>query len=456
VATDTIAAISTPMGGEGGVGVIKISGPSAKEILSKIFMPSSTGEIATHTVRHGWIYDNNKPIDEILAIFMAAPSTFTGEDVVELDCHSGAENLKYVLELSIRAGARLAQRGEFTKRAFLNGKMDLTQAESVIDMVKARTKEGSVLAASQLKGALSSRIRQIKTKLMDILSRLEASIDFPDEIDEQDPQTLLMDLDSTNIELSTLVSTADSGRIYLDGLTVAIVGRPNVGKSSILNVLLRHEKAIVHHEPGTTRDVIEGALNIHGVPFRILDTAGIRRARSGVESIGIGLSKKAMVDADIILLVIDSSDSLNSDDKELIGHIKDKMAVIALNKADLMHKVEIADIALYVGQERLITQVSALKQEGIKELEDALFFLAVSNKGVAQNSDVMINLRQKQCLTKANDALVRAVNSAKNAAQTDLITIDLKASISAISEATGEIVSQEVIDSIFERFCVGK
>jgi tRNA modification GTPase len=456
VSNDTIAAISTPMGGEGGVGVIRISGPFAKKVLDQIFKPSGAGEITSHTVRHGWIYDNNKPIDEVLAIFMASPRTYTGEDTVELDCHSGSENLKYILELSIKAGARIAQKGEFTKRAFLNGKMDLTQAESVIDLIKAKTKEGSLLAASQLKGALSSQIRLIKARLLDVLTRIEASIDFPDEIEEQTPQTTANELNNIENALNDLLKRADSGRILLDGLTIAIIGRPNVGKSSILNVLLRSERAIVHHEPGTTRDLIEGALNINGIPFRVIDTAGIRNSQDGVEAIGVGLAKKAMIGADIVLLVIDASIPLNNDDNELIDLIKDKMAVIALNKADLKQKVLARDIVSYTGKERLITHISALKQEGIKELEDALFSLAISNKGVAQNSDVMINLRQKQCLIRASDALSRAVNAAEQGAQADLITIDIKSAISAISEATGESVSQEVINAIFERFCVGK
>ena len=303
--TDTIAAIATPLGGEGGIGVIRISGPSSLSIIKTIFKPSSQEEIGSHQVRHGWIVDKPISVDQVVISYMASPRSYTGEDVVEISCHGGGAVLNNVLELAIRSGARLAERGEFTKRAFLNGKIDLAQAESVIDLIKAKTKEGSLFAASQLKGSLSSRIKDARNTLMRLLSEIEASIDFPDEMPEIDHDNVKKAIASASDAVNRLIETSDLGKVYRQGISIAIAGKPNVGKSSLLNALVREERAIVTDEPGTTRDVIEEALNINGIPARVLDTAGVRQAQSKTEQIGIDRALKTIGLADIVLLVLD-------------------------------------------------------------------------------------------------------------------------------------------------------
>ena len=454
---DTIAAIATPIGSESGVGIIRISGPGALKVIKPLFKPSKEGQFSSHIVRHGWIMDGPKEIDQVLVTYMAAPRTYTGEDVVEISCHGGGLILKNVLELAIKVGARLAHRGEFTKRALLNGKIDLTQAEAVIDLIKARTKQGSLASAAQLKGALSFQILTLRGALLGLLAEIEASIDFPDEIDEIDLKKAQNGISTSLVTIEALISTADLGRLYREGITVVIAGRPNVGKSSLLNALIREDRAIVAEEPGTTRDAIEETLNLRGIPVVLIDTAGIRQSSHKVEMIGIDRAVRALEKADLVLLVMDRSEGITPEDLDLITKTERSIRLIVLNKADKPNKLRIGDLEPIINKGPLrAVEISALNGEGISELEEAIFDTVVSNKVVAQNMDVMVNLRHQEALVRAKELLQRAQDSLEKHMQSDFVSIDIKGAVAALGEVTGENVSDEIIDRIFEEFCVGK
>ena len=383
--TDTIAAIATPLGGESGIGIIRISGPDSLRIIRAIFKPTSKEALKSHRLHHGWIVDNSKEIDQVVVSYMANPRSYTGEDVIEISCHGGGVVLKSVLELAIKAGARLAGRGEFTKRAFLNGKLDLAQAEAVIELIRAKTKEGSLLAASQLKGSLSSRIKEARDSLMLLLAEIEASIDIPDEIPDIDPKKAKRTLETALNTVNKLIDTAHMGKVYREGISIAIVEKPNVGKSSLLNALVREDRAIVTDEPGTTRDIIEETVNIKGIPARVLDTAGIRHSESKTERLGIDRAIKAIEKAEIVLLLIDISQPLTSEDIELMARTTDSRRIIVLNKSDLAHKLTYKDLTSKAGSVQAV-EVSALKGDGVGELEKAIFDSVMSNKLVAENT----------------------------------------------------------------------
>ena len=452
---DTIAAIATPLGGEGGIGVVRISGPDSLKIIKAIFKPSSKEVFVSHRLYHGWVVDNSREIDQVVVSYMAGPRSYTGEDVIEISCHGGGTVLKNVLELAIKAGARIAQRGEFTKRAFLNGKIDLAQAEAVIDLIRAKTREGSLLAASQLKGSLSSRIREAREGLIGLLAEIEASIDFPDEIPDIDIKKAGMTLTSAARSIDKLIDSAHLGKIYREGISIAIIGKPNVGKSSLLNALVREERAIVTDEPGTTRDIIEETLNIRGIPAKVLDTAGIRHSESKTERLGIDRAINAIEGADLVLLLLDISQELTGEDIDLMARTTDSRRIIVLNKADLAHKLKRKDVTSKIGNAQAV-EVSALKGDGVGELESVIFDTIVSDKVVAENTEVMVNLRQKEALVRAKESLQRCLESLEKRMQADFVSIDLKGAIAALGEVTGEVVSEEIIDRIFEEFCVGK
>jgi tRNA modification GTPase len=452
---DTIAAIATPIGGVGGIGVIRISGPNSAGIAKKAIKFSKKGSFLSHTVRHGWVVGNKRHIDEVLVTFMAGPNSYTGENVVEVSCHGGTSSIRHVLEIILSCGARLAEKGEFTKRAFLNGKIDLTKAEAVIDLIKAKTRKASILAASHLKGSLAGKISSIRDELMALLARIEASIDFPDEIGDVDRRDMAKIIRFALKAVEKLLITSDMGKLIRDGLYIAIVGRPNVGKSSLLNAMVRDERAIVHETPGTTRDTVEESLSIKGVPARIIDTAGIRSARNAVEKAGIMRSKKAIEASDIVLIVIDSSLPLTKEDIKILCSTREHRKIIVLNKSDKCQRTSSKDVLVHAGNAKTL-MVSALRGTGIEQLENAIYKLVNINKVVAENMDVMINLRHKQCLMRAKDFLSNAVCSVIKRAEADCISIDVKGAIASLGEVTGDEVSDEVIASIFDRFCVGK
>ncbi len=452
---DTIVAIATPLGGEAGIGVVRISGPDSLGIIKSIFMPSSKGDFKSHQIRHGWVVDNSRMVDQVVVSYMASPRSYTGEDVIEISCHGGGTVLKNVLGLAVKAGASIANRGEFTKRAFLNGKLDLAQAEAVIDLIKAKTREGSLLAASQLKGSLSSMIKEARNGLLSLLAEIEASIDFPDEMPDVNCDKAKKLIESTAITIEKLIDTAALGKIYREGISIAIAGKPNVGKSSLLNALAREERAIVTEEPGTTRDVIEETLNIMGVPARVLDTAGIRHTESKTEKIGINRALKAIEGADIVLLLLDISQALSVEDLDLMDKTKGIRRIIVLNKRDLPNVLNIQDVLKKTGNEQAV-EVSALDGNGVRELEKVIFDTIISNNVVAENAEVMVNLRQKESLLKAKDCLQKCLESVETRMQGDFVSIDLKGAIAALGEVTGEVVTDELIERIFESFCVGK
>ncbi len=456
MSSDTIAAISTPLGGEGSIAVIRISGPRALDITSRIFNPTTDGDFLANTLRHGWIMDRAKRVDEVMVAFMAGPKSYTGEDVVEISCHGGPAVVKNILQLVICGGARLAERGEFTKRAFLSGKIDLTQAEAVIDLIRARTKEASILHASHLSGSLSSRLMAVREELKAFLAQMEASIDFPDEISEIGRKQARSVIINAMKSISGMISTADMGRIFREGVAIAIAGRPNVGKSSLMNALLRHERAIVHEDPGTTRDTIEETINIRGIAARIVDMAGIRDTKYKVESQGVEKAFKALADADLAVVVIDASEKLTQEDKSVIERTEDMKRIFVLNKIDKKQVSKMEHLKAMTGKDSAVVEVSALKNTGIDVLEGAIFKEVSGDKSVARNIDVMINLRQKQCLSRANECLAKALGSVKEGMETDCVAIDLRGALAAMGEVTGEAVGAEVIDAVFERFCVGK
>jgi len=453
---ETIAAIATPIGA-GGLGVVRISGPLSKQVLKTIFKPiSSNGSIEPRKATIGWIVDNHgDKYDKAMATYMQAPNSYTGEDIIEISCHGSPKLLREVLDLTIEAGARLAERGEFTKRALLNGKMDLAQAEAIADLIGARTRESLRSAARQMEGGLSREISELKSKTMELLSEIEASIDFPDEISDVPRGKQGSAINGLIKGTEKLLSTAEQGRLYREGLKVAIAGKANVGKSSLLNAMLREERAIVTDAPGTTRDTIEEGVNIGGIPVNLIDTAGMRKTKNMAEKLGVERTGKAIDNADIIIIVVDSSEKLAREDKAIISRTKDRTRIVALNKSDLKERTGPADIKKAFGDTIKTIRTSAKYNKGIKELERSIYNTAV--KGCAgANMSVTINSRHKECLIRAKEALIRSLESVKNSMSADFVSIDLKAAASSLGEITGEEVSEEVIRSIFERFCVGK
>ena len=455
----TICAISTPIG-EGGIGIVRISGRDAISIADKIFFSKKNkklSSLASHTIHYGEIRDNNSErVDEALVSIMKAPNTYTKEDVIEINCHGGALSLKRVMELVIKNGARLAEPGEFTKRAFLNGRIDLAQAEAVIDIINSKTDDSLRLAVGQLSGILSKRVNAIREELISIIASVEASIDFVDE----DIEFISRDVMEKRIkgavdEIEALITTADEGRIYKEGIATAIIGRPNVGKSSLLNALLKEERAIVTPVPGTTRDVIEEWVNIKGMPLRILDTAGIRHTEDIVEMEGVKRSREAIKMADIILLLIDGSVKLNEEDKRLMEEIRDKRLIVLLNKSDLPSLVKKNDIEKALPAKEMVS-ISALTGEGVDSLKAVIHKLLFKGGITAGERPIITNLRHKTALEKTKSSLENLQNSIKGNMSEEFLAVDLRAALNALGEITGETAIEDILNRIFEEFCVGK
>jgi len=442
---DTIAAISTPIG-EGGIGIVRLSGPEALAITSKLF----TEKLADHRVVHGHVIDPNTKeiVDEVLTCYMAAPHTYTAEGVVEINCHGGPMPLQAILGLVLKHGARLANPGEFTLRAFLNGRIDLAQAESVLDIIRAKTSASLRVAMNGLEGNLSRSIKTVRTELMNTLAYLTARIDFPeDEIEEQDIVPILKD---TRDKLQKIASNADQGIIYRQGVKTAIVGRRNVGKSSLLNRLLKQNRAIVSPVPGTTRDTLEEVVNIRGVPFVLVDTAGLSAHHGLVESLGVERSREAITKADFVLLVIDSSAPLRSTDRDIINILSDKSVLIAANKSDLRKRVNLDNIP------NEIVYISALTGEGIDQLEGKMVEYILGGKASSCDTLLVSNPRHKACLEQAITHLNQALAAISSQMPDDFVTIDLASALNTLGEITGETVNDELLEIIFSNFCIGK
>ncbi len=437
---DTIAAIATPIGA-GGVGVIRISGEKAFEIIEKIF---TSPKFEPRKFNHGWIVDNGVKIDEVIVLPFFAPNSYTGENVVEIQCHGGVNVVKNILELVLKNGARLAERGEFTKRAFLNKKMDLSQAESVADIIHSKTSNFAKVSMKNLSGVLKGRINEIRNDIFEVLSRITAGIDFPDDVKEPEYEYLETSFESIISKIDKVLLGAKTSNIFRQGANVAIIGKPNVGKSSLFNALLNLDRAIVTDIAGTTRDVLRETLDL-GIPVTLIDTAGIREDEdvSKVERIGIEYSKQSLDEADLILFVYDASKGLDNEDKEVLDLIKDKNYILIANKSDLAEN----------GNSEAL-QISALNGTGVNELKELL------KKRVCdiepESLDFVTNSRQQLCLTKARDALEQAHLAAKLNELQDLISIDVKSAILALDELTGELITDDVLDNIFSHFCIGK
>ena len=452
---DTIAAISTPRG-EGGIGIIRISGDKSFEILDKIFNTKNPNrDLGFYKFNYGFIHDNGKIIDEVMAVRMKAPKTYTCEDVVEINCHGGHLISEKVLELVLKNGARHAEQGEFTKRAFMNGRIDLSQAEAVMDIIHGKTEKSISLSLEQLRGDLRDKIASFKKALLDVTAHVNVVLDYPEEgIDDPLPSNLRENLENVYAEADRLISSYDKGKKIKEGIKTVIAGKPNVGKSTLLNSLLKEERAIVTHIPGTTRDVIEEIINIKGIPLVLTDTAGIRKTEDIVENIGVEKSKKFIENADLVLLVLDASRELESEDREVIEEIQNhnKKTIVLLNKIDLERKIELDEFGL-----ENILEISAKDNIGIEDMEERIYSYIVE-ENVEDSSEKLIitNIRHKTALEKTKDAIRNIFETIDAGMPMDLISVDLKEALDSLSEITGEISSEDILDHVFGNFCVGK
>ena len=444
---DTIAAISTPLG-EGGIGIVRLSGPDARPIAGTMF----PGRPLDRRLRYGHVIDpqTGERVDEVLVSFMAAPHSYTREDVVEINCHGGPLPLQRILQLALRQGARLAQPGEFTLRAFLNGRIDLAQAESVLDVIRARTEASLRVAVRGLGGQLSSAVRDLRRPVLSALAYLTARIDFPE--DDVAPQDVAGPLAEASRALAELLSTADAGLVYRLGVKTAIVGRPNVGKSSLLNRLLREDRSIVAPMPGTTRDTVEEVANIKGVPFVLVDTAGIVHSRDAVEALGVERSRRAIEGADLVLHVVDNSQPLTEADREIAGLAGSRAALVVANKCDLPGRAHPEEL----GREAPVVYTSALSGEGLGRLEEKMVEMALGGRVAASDAPLVTHPRHKDALERAAAALDQALEDLQAGMPDDFVTIRLTACLGALGEITGETVREDLLEAIFAEFCIGK
>jgi tRNA modification GTPase len=451
---DTIAAISTPLG-EGGLAVIRISGPEALRVADQSFVPAGKTSLKpsaapTHTLHYGQVVRRGHPVDEVLVAVMRAPRTLTREDVVEITCHGGLLPAKTVLDTVLENGARLAMPGEFTKRAFLNGRIDLTQAEAVIDLIRARTDVAMAAANEQLAGKLSRRINQLRDQMMLVLAHVEAHIDFPDEdIAPNTRAQLIQKLEQGAAFMDELLRTANEGQILRRGIRTAIIGRPNAGKSSLLNQLLGHERAIVSAIPGTTRDTIEETANIRGLPVVFIDTAGLREARDEIEIEGIRRSRQSVARADMILHIFDASEPLTSTDQLYLDEFAGKKRLLIRNKIDLSSRLELPEGLRAV-------DVSCATGEGIEPLKDAIKERVWAGEIHAEMLEVMINSRHQEALNRARAATLRTIEAMRAELSIELAALDLRIATNAIGEIVGKTTTEDLLDSIFSQFCIGK
>ena len=452
---DTIAAISTPKG-EGGIAIIRISGDKSFEILDKIFVKKNPNvNLGFYKLNYGFIKDGEKTVDEVMAVRLKAPKSYTCEDIVEINCHGGTLVSEKVLELVLRNGARHAESGEFTKRAFMNGRIDLSQAEAVMDIIQGKTEKSVSLSLDQLRGDLRDKVNQFKKALLDITAHVNVVLDYPEEgIDDPLPAELRNNLEEVYEEANRLIDSYDTGKKIKEGIKTVIVGKPNVGKSTLLNALLHEERAIVTHVAGTTRDVIEEIINIKGVPLVLVDTAGIRKTDDIVENIGVEKSKQFIGKADLVLLVLDASKELENEDIEVINQIKEnkKKVIVLLNKIDLNKKINLEGHNL-----ENIVEISAKDNIGIEDMQEKIYSYIVE-EDVENSSEKLIitNIRHKTALEKTKDAIKNIFETIDMGLPMDLISVDLKEALDSLSEITGEISSEDILDHVFGNFCVGK
>lgn len=456
---DTIAAIATPVG-QAGIGIIRVSGPRASEIAEKIFEPRNPLQRSqSHRLYLGRLCDpsSGEMIDEVLLSFMKAPHSYTREDIIEINSHSGYILLSTILQVVLDQGARLARPGEFTLRAFLNGRIDLTQAEAVIDLLNSKTDRGLALASQQIQGSFRKEIEALRLKVVDILGHAEVAIDFPEEEAGIISRETAGDLIEEEVlkPIEALIMAHAGRRIWVDGVDTVIVGRVNAGKSSLLNRLLNEQRAIVTPVPGTTRDIIESTIAVEGIPLRVMDTAGLRKVKGEVERIGIHLTEQKLAEADFLLVVIDRSRPMNQDDRRILAQSRAKKALIVLNKIDLPSKLSKRD-----KEETLsgftVTEISALTGRGLNRLRRAIAECILESQIEMTVSHIAPNLRHRQALSEAAEFFRSAAKNARENAPMEIIALELKSGLDSLGEITGETTSEEVLDNIFSQFCLGK
>lgn len=457
---DTIAAISTPPG-EGGIGIVRISGDEAIEIADKLYSmgKKSLADQDTHTIHYGKVVNpkTGDIVDEVMVSVMRAPKTYTREDVVEINSHGGILVVNKVLQVVLNNGARLAESGEFTKRAFLNGRIDLSQAEAVMDMIRAKTDRAMHVAVDQLDGQMARLIRDLRQKILDTLAQVEVNIDYPeyDDVEEMTSQLLEDKAREVKADIQKLLETAQQGKILREGLATAIIGRPNVGKSSLLNTLLRQDKAIVTDVAGTTRDVIEEYVNVKGVPLKLIDTAGIRETDDEVEKIGVDRSRQAIQQADLILLVFNQSEKLTAEDEALIEATKGQNRIILLNKTDLDQQLNVDKLSQLIANDPIVS-TSMMTQAGMDELQDKIAELFFSGQTGERDATYVSNTRHIALLEEAEDALSEVLNGIALDMPVDLVQIDMRRAWDLLGEITGDSVQDELITKLFSQFCLGK
>ena len=453
---NTIAAIATSPG-VGGIGIVRISGEEAFLVASKIFCPKDAFfnviDPTSNVIKYGYIFDENEKIDEVLVSFFKAPHSYTTENVVEINCHGGTLVMRRILETVIKNGARVAEPGEFTKRAFLNGRIDLTQAEAIIDIITSKTDKERNLSLIQLEGFLSEKINKIQSKLYDVLIQIEAGIDYPEhEIEDVTREEIFSALQETKDSLKKLCDSFEEGKVIKEGVKTVILGKPNVGKSSLMNTLLREERAIVTDIPGTTRDTIEEFVNIRGIPLKIVDTAGIRNTEDKIEEIGVEKAKNEIENADMVIAVFDISRELTEEDYEIIELIKDKKSIIIINKVDLEEKWNEKEIF----KDKKVLNVSAKEKFGIEDLENEIEKLWQINSMSTSEDIIISNIRHKELLFNALVEIDAATEALKCHLPVDMISINIKNILECLGTIVGQNVNEETINGIFSRFCLGK
>lgn len=456
--TDTITAISTPIG-EGAIAIVRLSGPEAISITNQLYKGKDLGEVDSHTIHYGKIIDpeTEEVAEEVMVSVMRAPKTFTREDVVEINCHGGMVSVNRVLEIVLSKGARLAEPGEFTKRAFLHGRIDLSQAEAVMDLIRAKTDKAMSVALKQMDGRLSGLIQRLRQELLETVAHVEVNIDYPeyDDVEEMSHEMMRQKTKEVNKEIENLLEVAKQGKILREGLATAIIGRPNVGKSSLMNALVQENKAIVTEIPGTTRDIIEEYVNVRGVPLRLVDTAGIRETEDIVEKIGVERSRQVLKESDLILYVLNYNEALTDEDRKLFEAIQGLEYIVIINKTDLEQKLDLNEVRNLAENNPVVT-TSLIEEEGINELEAAIaktFFAGDIDTG---DLTYVSNVRHIQLLKQAKQALEDAVNGLEMGMPLDIVQIDVTRTWEFLGEIIGDTASDSLIDQLFSQFCLGK
>lgn len=455
---DTIAAISTPVG-EGAIAIVRLSGAEAVEIAAKLFDGKKLTDVPSHTIHYGKLIDpeTGEVAEEVMVSVMKAPKTFTREDVVEINCHGGLVSVNRVLELALQEGARLAEPGEFTKRAFLNGRIDLSQAEAVMDLIRAKTDRAMNVALNQMEGRLSRLIQKLRQELLETVAHVEVNIDYPeyDDVEEMSHNMMIEKTQYVYEEIEKLLEMAKQGKILREGLATAIIGRPNVGKSSLMNALVHENKAIVTEIAGTTRDIIEEYVNVRGVPLKLVDTAGIRETEDIVERIGVERSRQVLKQSDLILLVMNYGEALSDEDRNLFEAVAGLDVIVIVNKTDLSQQIDLEEVRQLAGDRPVIT-TALIEEKGIDELELAIkdtFFAGEIDGG---DLSYISNVRHIQLLKQALSSLREAMNGIEMQMPMDIVQIDVTRTWELLGEIIGDTVHESLIDQLFSQFCLGK